>query len=201
MLASQLMDHRAAKAYILARLKAELPASRTYHSLAHTLDVYAASIDIGEQEGISEADMLLLTTAALFHDSGFILQDLHHEEASCRLARENLGRWDYTEAEIERICGMIMATRIPQSPHDKLSRILCDADLDYLGRDDFFTVGDTLFEELRSYGVLKTATEWNTLQDQFLSRHSFHTATNKKLREPRKKEHLAAVRRKLAQGE
>ena len=60
------MDHRAAKAYILARLKAELPATRTYHSLAHTLDVYAAAIDIAEQEVVSEKDMLLLTTAALF---------------------------------------------------------------------------------------------------------------------------------------
>lgn len=193
------MDHRAAKAYILARLRAELPATRTYHSLAHTLDVYAAVIDIAEQEAVTGTEMLLLTTAALFHDSGFIVQDLHHEEASCALVRENLGRWGYSEDEMDRICGMIMATQIPQTPTDKLSRILCDADLDYLGRDDFFTVGDTLFEELRAYGVLKTAMEWNTLQVHFLSRHRFHTATNKKLREPLKKAHLTEVRRKLAQ--
>jgi len=191
------MDHRAAKAFILAKLKAELPATRTYHSLAHTLDVYAAAIDIGEREGIGGQDMMLLTTAALFHDSGFINVDLEHEEASCVLVREHLPGFGYVEEHIERICTMIMATRIPQTPHDKLSRVLCDADLDYLGREDFFTIGSTLFEELRSYGVLSTEQEWNVIQDRFLSKHRYHTQTNKTNREPLKQEHLAAVRRLL----
>jgi uncharacterized protein len=191
------MDHRAAKAFILAKLKAELPPTRTYHSLAHTLDVYAAAIDIGEREGVTGVDMVLLTTAAVFHDAGFILQDLEHEMASCQLARENLPQWGFSEAQIEHICTMIMATRIPQSPHDKLSRILCDADLDYLGREDFFAIGHTLFEELRSYGVLSTEREWNEIQDRFLSHHHFHTHTNKVLREPLKQENLVTVRRLL----
>jgi uncharacterized protein len=192
------MDHRAAKAFILAKLKAELPPTRTYHSLAHTLDVYAAAIDIGEHEGIAGQDMVLLTTAALFHDSGFIHVDLEHEVASCGLVREHLPAFGYTESQIEHICTMIMATRIPQTPHDKLSRVLCDADLDYLGREDFFTIGHTLFEELRSYGVLSTEQEWNVIQDKFLSKHRYHTHTNKANREPLKQEHLAAVRRMLA---
>lgn len=191
------MDHRAAKAYILARIKDELPTKRTYHSLAHTLDVYAAAIDIGEREGVTGEDMVLLTTAALFHDSGFILQDLEHEEASCRLAREHLPRLGFSVHQVERICAMIMATRIPQTPHDKLSRILCDADLDYLGRDDFFSIGDTLFEELRAYGVIATEREWNAIQDRFISNHQYHTRTNKELREARKQEHLREVRRRL----
>lgn len=191
------MDHRAAKAFILAKLKNELPARRTYHSLAHTLDVYAAAIDIGEHEGVTGEDMVLLTTAAVFHDSGFILQDLEHEEASCRLVREHLPQWGFTGPQIERICAMIMATRIPQSPHDKLSRILCDADLDYLGRADFFSIGHTLFEELRAYGVLTTERQWNEIQDRFLSHHHYHTHTNKVQREPLKQDHLAQVRRRL----
>ncbi len=191
------MDQRAAKAFILAKLKDELPEKRTYHCLEHTLDVYASAIDIGEQEGVSGEDMVLLSTAALYHDAGFLLQDLEHEEASCRLVREHLPQWGYSSGQIERICAMIMATRIPQTPHDKLSRILCDADLDYLGRDDFFEIGNTLYAELRSYGVLSTEREWNELQDKFLSHHHYHTSTNKNLREARKQEHLAEVRRKL----
>jgi exopolyphosphatase/pppGpp-phosphohydrolase len=195
------MDHRAAKAFILAKLKAELPVARTYHSLEHTLDVYASAIDIGEREGVGEEDMVLLRTAALFHDAGFLLQDLEHEEASCRIVREHLPQWGFSDPQIERICNMIMATRIPQTPHDKLSRILCDADLDYLGRGDFFQVGEGLFLELKAYGVLRTRREWNELQDKFLSHHHYHTRTNKDLREPAKQEHLEEVRRLLREGE
>jgi len=192
------MDHRAAKTFILAKLKAELPAQRTYHSLGHTLDVYASVIDIGEREGVVGTDMVLLTTAALFHDAGFLHVDFEHEEESCRITREHLPQWGFSEDQVARICDMIMATRIPQRPHDKLSRILCDADLDYLGRADFFTIGHTLFEELRSYKVINTEHEWNLIQDRFLSKHHYHTGTNRSLREPLKQQHLAEVRRRLA---
>lgn len=198
MLALRYMDHRAAKAFILAKLKAELPPTRTYHSLEHTLDVYASVIDIGEREGVAGLDMILLTTAALFHDAGFIHVDLEHEAESCRITRQHLPQWGFSADQVARICDMIMATRIPQAPHDKLSRILCDADLDYLGRGDFFSIGHTLFEELRAYKVLTTEHEWNVIQDRFLSRHHYHTGTNRALREPRKQQHLAEIRRMLA---
>ena len=32
------------------------------------------------------------------------------------------------------------ATKIPQTPLTKLEEIICDADLDYLGREDFFEI-------------------------------------------------------------
>lgn len=192
------MDQRAAKAFILARLRAELPASRTYHSLEHTLDVYASAITIAEQEGVVGTELDLLKTAALFHDSGFLVQDQEHEEGSCTLVREHLPRFGYTPAEVERVCAMIMATKLPQSPQDHLARILCDADLDYLGRPDFFRIGDTLFAELKSRQVVSTPREWNELQERFLDRHRYFTATNERQREPMKQENLAAVRRWLA---
>jgi hypothetical protein len=93
-----------------------------------------------------------------------------------------------------------MATRIPQAPRNKLARVLCDADLDYLGRGDFERIGNTLFAEMKTYGVLKNEREWNELQVRFLERHSYFTGTNKEQREPVKQEHLAAVRRWLAEN-
>lgn len=192
------MDPQAARAYILAKLKAELPKERTYHSLEHTLDVYASVVDIAEQEGISGEGLTLLKIAALYHDAGFTMQDLDHEEAGCRLVREKLPGFGFTAAQIERICDMIMATRIPQSPRNKLSRILCDADLDYLGRSDFERIGRHLFKEMRHYGVLRTEREWNELQVRFLERHKYFTVTNKRSREATKQRHLAAVKEWLA---
>lgn len=192
------MDATAAKAYILARLRNELPAERTYHSLEHTLDVYASTIGIAEAEGVAGEDLVLLKVAALYHDCGFVVQGHDHEDAGCEIVRTALPGFGFSPAQVERICAMIMATRIPQTPTDLLGRILCDADLDYLGRGDFVRIGNTLFEEFKAFGVVRTEHEWNRLQERFLEKHTYFTATNLKLREPQKQWHLQQVREWLA---
>lgn len=192
------MDQQAAKAFILSELHAGLPGLRTYHSLEHTLDVYATTITMAEEEGITGDDLVLLKTAALFHDSGFLVSPAEHETGGCRLSRQHLPRFGYSPGHVEQVCAMIMATKIPQRADDHLSEILCDADLDYLGRDDFFLVGDRLYQEMRTYGNLSSRREWNLLQEKFISNHAYFTATSRALREPRKQEHLRWVRQWLA---
>lgn len=193
-----LMDTQAAKAYVLKRLKEELPSERSYHSLEHTLDVYASVIDIALQEGVEGEDLELLKIAALYHDCGFVVGNEAHEAAGCNIVREQLPGFGFSTVQVERICAMIHSTKIPQSPQDLLERILCDADLDYLGRGDFKLIGDALFAEMQAYGTLRTEYEWNTLQVHFLEQHRYCTATNIALREPVKQEHLAQVKAWLA---
>ncbi|MCW5900209.1 MAG: HD domain-containing protein [Flavobacteriales bacterium] len=193
------MDIQAAKAYILRRLKEELPKERTYHSLEHTLDVYASAIDIAAMEGVGGEDLVLLKIAALYHDSGFLLQDLEHEEAGCRIVQEHLPPMGFTDEQVVRIRSMIMATKVPQSPSNHVERILCDADLDYLGRNDFKRIAATLYEELMNYGAIKGELEWNELQVRFLENHKFHTATSIGSRETAKQAYLEELRRWLRQ--
>ncbi len=187
------MDRSGAEAYILERLQQGLPAKRTYHSLSHTLDVYRTAVSIANAEGVTEEELDLLRTAALFHDSGFLVSDTDHENHSCDLARQVLPTFGYSSEQVERVCLMVMATKVPQQPQDRLSRILCDADLDYLGRPDFHRIGSTLFNEFVQYGVVRTEREWNELQVRFLSQHRYFTETNKQLREPAKQQHLNGV--------
>jgi len=188
------MDPLGARAYILERLRNELPVARTYHSLEHTLDVYASVVDIAEKEGVTGEGLTLLKIAALYHDAGFTVQDLDHEQAGCDIVRENLPGFGFNAAQIEMVCELILSTKIPQAPRNKLARILCDADLDYLGRADFGSIGSHLFKEMKHYGVLRTERDWNELQVRFLDRHSYFTVTNKRSREPLKQEHLASVK-------
>lgn len=194
------MDPQGARAFILAKLANELPKDRTYHSLEHTLDVFASVVDIAEKEGVSGEGLELLKIAALYHDVGFTEKDLDHENVGCRIARESLPGFGFSPEQIEKVCTMIQATRIPQAPRNKLARILCDADLDYLGRADFDQIGRDLYNEMRAYGVLHTERAWNELQVRFLERHRYFTATNKTLREPVKQQHLARVKEWLAKN-
>lgn len=185
------MDYRAAKQFILTKLREELSDQLVYHGLHHTLDVLKMAKELCDSEGVNEHDKMLVKTAALFHDAGFV-KNVHagHEVEGCKLAREALPGYGYKQEDIECICGMIMATKIPQSPTTLLEEILCDADLDYLGREDFFTIGETLFHELQAYHLIGDEQAWNRLQVSFLNAHRFHTRTNKTLREPVKRRYL-----------
>lgn len=188
------MNYQAAKAFILDKLETELSPQLTYHGLHHTLDVLSTTIELCKLEGIGAYESMLLKTAALFHDAGFTISNKNHEELGCQLAHEHLPRFDFQKEEIDRICGMIMATKIPQQPKNELEEIICDADLDYLGRDDFFPIGATLFAELKAYKVLQTEEDWNRLQVAFLEKHTFFTLTNKTRRASRKGVYLEQLK-------
>lgn len=187
------MDFEASEAFILAKLKTELPGNLYYHSYNHVMDVLQASIQYAALEKLSEYDTTLLKTAVLFHDSGFTVQSKDHEELGCKIVRECLPQFGYNAEEIERICGMIMATKIPQTPNNLMEEIICDADLDYLGRDDFWEIGYNLYKELEIYGILTDEKDWNRLQLKFLSAHHFFTDSAKSLRKAKKDSHTKKI--------
>jgi uncharacterized protein len=193
------MQYRAAKQFILAKLRTELAGTLHYHGLHHTRDVLKMAVEIATSEGIRGRELKLVKTAALFHDAGFV-KNKHagHEHEGCLMARAVLPGFGYTTSDIEIICGMIMATKIPQSPQNLLEQIICDADLDYLGREDFYSVGNSLFDELKIYHLIGDERAWNRLQVSFLSAHRFHTRTNKTLRDPVKQRYLDKLRALVA---
>jgi hypothetical protein len=180
--------------FIIKRLKTELPGHLTYHNADHAKDVYDAAKRIGEVEGISGLELSLLLTAAYYHDSGFLIKAKGHEEVSCRIAREALPGYGYTPDEIDQICGMIMATRLPQSPKNHLEEILADADLDNLGRDDFFTISHKLFLENLFFGKVGDENEWNQQQIDFIKNHQYFTKTAINLRQAKKDVNLGRIK-------
>lgn len=188
------MQFAAAKKFILSKQKKELPKHLSYHSVAHVKDVFDSAKRLAKAEGVSGEDLDLLLTAVLYHDCGFTIQSKEHEKIGCDIARATLPGFDYTQQQIERICGMIMATRIPQTPHNLLEQIIADADLDYLGRNDFWTIGNKLFAELQMYGILQSEEEWNKLQEGFLEKHHYFTKTAIATRKEKKDEYLVQIK-------
>ncbi len=193
------MDYQAVNKVIIQKLQEELPAHLSYHSVAHVLDVIDATIQIAAGEGVSGEALVLLKTAALFHDTGFLFGAKDHEQKSCEIAETYLPGFGYDQAQIDKIKGMIMATKIPQTPNNHLEQILADADLDYLGRDDFFTIGNKLYDELAMFGIITNERDWNLLQERFLESHNYHTATAISNRNAKKQENLDIIKSKLAQ--
>jgi len=192
------MQFEQAKTFILDKLTKGLPQHLTYHSVDHVLDVYDAAERIGTLEGINEQDKLLLLTAVLFHDSGFLIGPNAHEEESCKIANEYLPGYGYTEDQLKVIDGLIMATKIPHKPQNHLEEIICDSDLDYLGRDDFFPISNSLYLELKSAGIVNDENSWNKIQVSFFNGHHYFTKTAISLRQQNKDAHLEQIKQKIS---
>ncbi|MCJ8154740.1 HD domain-containing protein [Chryseobacterium sp. SSA4.19] len=191
------MEYEKLNTIILKRLKENLPEHLSYHSVMHVKDVIESVEKIADSEGVNAEDLILLKTAALFHDTGFLFGSKNHEEKSCDIAAEYLLEYGYSEEQLDKIKGMIMATKIPQTPHNHLEEIVADADLDYLGRDDFFIIGDKLFEELSMFGIVNSERDWNLLQEKFLESHHYFTETSINNRKEKKQENLDIIKTKL----
>jgi len=175
---------------VISLLETNIPATYLYHNLAHTLYVQEKAIEIGRHEGCSEHELELLSTAALWHDTGYVKTYNNHEEESCIIARKNLPEHGFSIGDIDMVCGMIMATKIPQSPKNKLEEILSDADLEYLGTDNVDLKAFNLFRELQSVDLLLTEEKWRQMQISFLQKHHYFTNYCIKYREPFKQIYL-----------
>jgi len=188
------MDFEGAKDFILNRLSKELKPTLYYHSLTHTKNVWESTARLAKMENVSGKEMKLLETASLYHDSGMLIQYTDHELTSGLLAREILPNFHYTNPEIDLICELILITRLPQSAKSLSEAILCDADLDYLGREDFFIHSFELQLEWNLNGIKKTNfLEWMQIQVQFLSGHHYFTKSAIQLRQDQKMKNLSEI--------
>ncbi len=195
------IDVEGAVSYALGRLAAELPPELTYHCLSHTRDdVIHAAERLAGLAGLDEADTGLLRIAAAFHDLGFIDHVEEHEMSSVRLAAQVLPRFGLDPCSIDRVLGSILATRLPQSPRHQIERLLTDADLDGLGRADFFRRSADLLAERRSLGRHVTDEQWWREQLAFLREHRYWTSYAEQLRGEGKQRNVELLEDRLGIG-
>ena len=174
------------KPYIVKILKEKLDKTLYYHGIHHTLDdVLPNSERIAKNEGIND-EMYIIMTGALLHDIGYIESYFEHEKAGAFFAEKYLPDFNYKKSEIEVIKNIILATKIPQSPKTIFEEIVCDSDLDYLGRDDFFVLSEKLRKELEHQGKKFSQEEWLSYEIEFLQKHEYFTKTEINLRNNKK---------------
>lgn len=190
---------REKKAYEIASriLREEVPKRCTcnYHNPDHTLDPFYGVIAMvnfyAEQEGVSEIERELLSIASAFHDTGFLEQDKNNEPIGARIAGEVLPEIGYTPQEIYIIQNGILATAVPTNPKSLLEMIICDADVDNLGRKDFFEKNELVRKELGIDDVLA----WYKNSIKFLENHKYYTKSACRLRDKKKQENIELLKK------
>ncbi len=187
------INYNKAERYIMKLLEEKLDPKLHYHSIEHTRDVLNAVERLALSENVTDEGLFLLKTAASYHDAGFIEQYDKNEPIGVRMASNILPRYGYTPEHIETVKELIFVTTIPHQPKSHLEAILCDADLDYLGRSDFHEISDRLKLELREHGKINSDREWDQIQVKFFRLHKYFTASAKQLRESKKEANLKEI--------
>ena len=188
--------------YIRDLFKDELPGGLKYHDANHTLHptrgVVAAANSIAISEKISEHDRELLIAAAYFHDSGYIREYGKNEPIAARMAGRILKLIGYQPDEIEKIQKMILATDLAVKPQTHVEKILCDADLDHFGRNDFFELDGKLREGRRIRGLdVNDDAKWYKGTLAVITNHQYYTESQKKFREKEKQKNIKRLLVKL----
>jgi len=182
----------------MQRLRFDLNVKYLYHDSRHTEDVIRQVQEISYREGVSNDEIALLKLAALYHDLGFLVTRANHEAAGVELFLQEAKDSEISADDKEHISRLILVTKIPQQPKTLLESIICDADLDYLGREDFPAIAEFLYLELKACGEMNDRKRWNELQLSFLGSHRYHTESSRKLRTNGLEKNIQFVRRRLA---
>lgn len=187
------MDLQGLADFICKKMEQQLPSFVIYHGLDHTTDVHTSVVRFAQLENLDEYNTNLVRAAAWLHDAGIMVKFEDHEELSAKMAADFLPNFGFNDMEISAIQQMILATRLPQNATTLNDKILCDADLDYLGRKDFFIIGQKLRLEWELIGNKISLYDWYRLQLEFLKNHRYFTKSAQVLRNERKQQNMAEI--------
>jgi len=188
--------------YIRDLFREELPDGVKYHDADHTLHpttgVVAVANKLAVAEKVSEHERELILAAAYFHDTGYIREYGHNEPIAARMAGRILRLIGYQADEIGVIKKLILATDLRRGPRSHLEKILCDADLDNLGREDFFELDQKLRDGRRARGVdVSDDGEWYRGTLEIMKKYPYHTATQIKWRGRRRQKNHERLLKKI----
>lgn len=185
------MDFEGLKKYVLDLLDRGLPEDLSYHNVSHTRDRVLPAVErLCDMEGIVGDDKVIIMSAAVLHDIGYLKRYEDNEVLAVEMSREILTDFGYESVQIDKICELIMATKMPQYPKDLFAEILCDADLSNLGDENFVDKSDKLRLEFGKHGMVYSDSEWNKIQIEFLKKHSYFTKSARELFDKQKSKNL-----------
>jgi uncharacterized protein len=176
-----------AKVYVIDLLEKELPETLFFHSKDHTLNVLRNVETIGIECDITDEDLNLVRICALFHDVGYVRNYENHEVHSTQYAKTFLELHNVDTSFINQVVNSILATKVPQQPYDKISEILCDADLMHLTYDNYFEHIELMRQEWALTGrAVFNQQQFAVESLKFFSSHHYHTEYGIKVLTPLK---------------
>jgi len=172
-----------------------------YHNLDHTKDVVKAAIQIANHYQLGEEDFFIVFTSAWFHDTGYFVDPIRHEEKGAENAVEFLEKHQVDGQVIEAVKKAILATKMPQNPMNQNERIVCDADLFHLGTENCKLKSKLLHQEIEALCKKEISKKvWRLRDIEFMEHHEYHTDYCRLLLDDQKAKNIAKIKDKFNEG-
>ena len=171
---------KAAQTYVSELLARELSPKLTYHALAHTEAVVKECRALAPAANLNPDDTEALLVGAWFHDIGYLDVYDGHEFRSMERAAAWLAEQGVPAARVQLIEALIKATHRDSKAETELEKLLTDADMSNLARDDYRSRAELLRSEWelvldKSYPTQ----EWAELQLNFMLAHKYLSEAGK----------------------
>ena len=178
-----------AQVYVTELLNKELSTKLTYHSLRHTEAVVKECRALAPAANLSSDDTEALLLAAWFHDVGYLDVYDGHEFRSMERAAAWLTEHQVLPSRVQLIKDLIKATHRDSMCANDLQKLLVDADMSNLARDDFRSSAELLRIEWElMLGRSYSNPDWAELQLNFMLGHKYESEVGKdRYRKPFKK--------------
>ena len=188
-----------AKEYVSSVLTHELSDNCVFHTIQHTLDVLKNAEIIARYCKLNGTGLNIVKLSALFHDVGYVDAYEDHEIYSAERAKNFLKSKNMDEETIHQVEAAILSTKTPQNPQDKISRILCDADLMNLTFDDYFEQVDLMRREWEKVGKAKfNSHQFHIKSLEFFQEHQYHSEYGRKILQPKKEKNELIIKNKVS---
>lgn len=174
-----------------------------YHQYDHALDVMQRAVYLSKKEWLNDEEIEIISLAALFHDTGFIIQYDKNEPIGAKIAQNYLKMMMYDDKKIKLIEEIILATDPDyKEPKNIYEKIIKDADLDNLWRQDFWDKTNNLNKELEAIKKIKLKDpNWKHWVIEFLAEHKYYTKTQQYERNHSKEENKKRLEEMVKQIE
>ena len=184
--------------YVTKLLAEKLPDSIEFHTIDHAKCVVDNAEFIGKNSGLTDGEINIVKLCAWFHDVGYIVKPEGHEEESAKIAAEFLNLKGIEEATTTLVKNCILATIVPQQPKDLISKVLCDADLIHLSKDNYFERIEKMRKEWINLSEKKIGKrKFHATSVKFFQMHKYHTDFAKKELQPKKEKNLQLIQKEI----
>lgn len=169
-----------------------------FHNQEHTENVVERVHEIASHYQIPDRDLLELSIAAWFHDTGHLITDpAGHEEKSVALMEEYLKSKTDDDELIKNIAALIRITKFPPSPQSIQEMIICDADTYHFGLEDFKQTNKAMKKELVLRNMNTMVMDWERNTLNLLEKHQFYTSYCIDLLQKGKEKNMRRLNKKL----
>ncbi len=178
---------------VFGEILKDLPEILHFHNLEYARKVYDQAMLLCRAEEVYEEERLVVLTAALMLLTG-LTQSFHtFENRSAVISREILPDFKYTEAQIDQVCNLILSTKLPLAPNNRLEQVMIDAKMEYIGNPDYTTQIKLLFQEMKDAGSKINGQQFKKQQLELLFEFEYFTVSARRLREVSGKDQIATL--------